>query len=101
VSIFELWHFLIERSGITPKAFAVCVAIFAYVLTGSLFAVGVQITGVRPLRAWSILSSIFLIASSVGLYLFPNYPVQVIVTVIFPGAVYVYACHLQSRIDRP
>ncbi len=96
----EFLHLLIERSGITAREFVVLVAVLAYVIVGALVAVGLQITGVRPLRAWAVLASMFVVASAPGLYLFPGYPPQVIITSLFPVGVYVLACHQASRVDR-
>ena len=83
---WDLLHLLIERSGVTTRI----VVAFAYVMTGTVVAMIVQNTGVRPLRAWAILSATFLMGLLPGLYLFPGYLAGVVVVSIFPAAVYVF-----------
>jgi hypothetical protein len=98
--VSELSHFLVEKSGVTVQECAVFAVVFAYVMTGMLVALGIHVSGVRPLRACAALSAIFLMGLLPGLYLFPKYLGGVMVTALFPSAVYVYSCHMASRVDR-
>jgi hypothetical protein len=83
---WDLLHLLIERSGVTTRI----IVVFVYVITATFVAMIVQNTGVRPLRAWAILSATFLIGLLPGLRLFPGYLAGVVVVSIFPAAVYVF-----------
>lgn len=98
----ELLHLLsetLERAGIS-LSFAAAVGV--YLVTGMLLAVGFQITKVRLLRAGAILAAMIIIVSLLGLHLFPDRRLAVIVMAIIPGVFYIQACYYGTRdIDRP